>query len=143
MLAPDEILWELPFQALQSAPGTLFDRRLFNILRPVPDCFVRDCEKRAPKMPSHQRQTPSPLRVLSFPCQANSSAFGNLYTRQSRRKWCASALGDDSVYPRSRRRRAEAKAIAVVRQWQYENSKAFGWRERPRRNGQNSERWGL
>jgi CHAT domain-containing protein len=120
VLAPDQILWELPFQALQSAPGRYLIEDFSTYYAPSLTVLCEIVKKRASKKPLDLSSNSVPSKRVSSP-RPTLLAFGNP-TLGTADKSVASALRDNSLssLPEAER---EVKAIAGI--YGQENSKVF------------------
>ncbi|HEV8484049.1 MAG TPA: CHAT domain-containing tetratricopeptide repeat protein [Blastocatellia bacterium] len=120
VLAPDEILWELPFQALQSVPGRYLIEDFSTYYAPSLTVLCEIVKKRASKASLAPSVDSLPPRSGSF-LRPTLLAFGNpaLSTEE---KSVAAAFRDNTLssLPEAER---EVKALAEI--YGRENSKVF------------------
>ncbi|PYT03136.1 MAG: hypothetical protein DMF60_19275, partial [Acidobacteria bacterium] len=119
VLAPDAILWELPFQALQSAPGRYLIEDFSTYYAPSLTVLCEIVKKRASKTPASSSNTASTKNGSSL--KPTLLAFGNP-TLSAEDKSVISVFRDNNLssLPEAER---EVKAIAEI--YGHENSKVF------------------
>ena len=120
VLAPDEILWELPFQALQSAPGRYVIEDFSTYYAPSLTVLCEIVKKRSSIASAASSSTPVTSANISSP-HSMLLAFGNP-TLETDDKSSAATFRDSNLssLPEAER---EVKALAEI--YGRENSKVF------------------